>query len=91
MPTKRKIKVVHKKLGRQKAWGQAADYIEIDSRANGKKHLEILVHEAIHILIPILSEDAVTGMGVILANTIWDERYRRVDNSNEIPLQDGLK
>ena len=47
MPVKRKIKVVYKKLGRSSAWGQASDFIEIDPRARGKKHLEVILHEGV--------------------------------------------
>lgn len=90
-PKKRKIKVVYKKLGRSGAWGQAGDHIEIDPRIRGKKHLEILIHEGLHVLLPILSEEAVTDIAIILTNTIWEEHYRRIDNSNETPLQDGKK
>ena len=91
MPVKRKIKVVYKKLGRSSAWGQASDFIEIDPRARGKKHLEVILHEGVHVLLPVLSEDAVEGIAILLANTLWEDGYRKVDNSNEIPLQDGLK
>lgn len=88
----RKIKVVYKKLGREKIWGQADDYIEIDPRliGTGVKHLEVLVHEALHVCFPDMSEEAIEKAGVRISKTLWSEHYRRVDNSKStIPLQDG--
>lgn len=46
------MEVQHKKLGRQRAWGQAKDWlnlIELDERLIGKKHFEIAIHEIMHI------------------------------------------
>jgi hypothetical protein len=91
MAPKRRIKVVYRKLGREKIWGQAEDHIEMDERLMGKKHLEILIHEALHVCFPSLSEDDVVRAGVLMANTLWHEQYRRVDNSNYFALQDGKK
>jgi hypothetical protein len=91
MKSKKKIKVVYKKLGRSSAWGQAAKFIEIDPRATGKKQLEILLHEGLHVVFPDLSEEAVVNAAVLLTNTLWSEDFRRVDNRNSIPLQDGSK
>jgi hypothetical protein len=88
----RKIKVVYKKLGREKIWGQADDYIEIDPRliGTGIKHLEVLVHESLHVCFPDMSEQAIESAGVRISKTLWSEHYRRVDNSKStIPLQDG--
>ena len=88
----RAIKVLYSKLGRTKAWGWAHsdnDSIEIDSRLKGKKHLEILVHEATHVLFPSLSEEEVEKKSIILTNTLWKEGYRRIDNDTSTKLQDG--
>ena len=52
------IKVIYRKLGKEKAWGQAHSHnnsVELDPRITGKKHLEILTHESLHILFPELS------------------------------------
>jgi hypothetical protein len=35
------------------------------------------------------SEDDIVTKSVILTNTIWGEKYRRVDESPHPPLQDG--
>jgi hypothetical protein len=92
MGARRKIKVVYKKLGRERIWGQADEHIEIDPRLIGKgiKHLEVLIHEALHVCFPYMSEEEVEKAGVLLAKTLWSEHYRRVDNSiSKIKLQDG--
>lgn len=92
MANRRKIKVVYRKLGKEKAWGQCHDdCIEIDERVFGKKHLEILVHEMIHWINPEDSEDQVIKKSVLITNTLWSEGYRRIDNNNIEPLQDGKK
>lgn len=90
MPRKsNKIKLVYRKLGRERAYGQADDFIELDPRLKGKKHLEILNHEAFHVLFPHLTEEEVIKKSIILTNTLWGEGYRRIDNDTSHPLQDG--
>lgn len=92
MPKRRRIKVVYKKLGRANAWGLADDtnrVVELDERLKGKKHLEILTHEVIHLLLPDASEEEVEEISINLTNILWREGYRRIDNSAEDPLQDG--
>lgn len=87
-----KIKVKYLKLGKTKAWGRAhhnGNIIELDERLKGKKHLEIITHEALHLLFPSLSEENVIKKSVCLTNLLWNEGYRRTDNSNNEPLQDG--
>lgn len=90
-----KIKVIYKKLGRHKVYGFANlgdNEVEIDIRLKqkgGKKHLEILVHECMHILFPEADEDEIVQKSIRLVNTIWNEHYRMVHNQDDIPLQDG--
>lgn len=88
-----KIKVVHKKLGREKAYGMADSdgTVYIDPRLKGKKHLEIVLHECLHILYPEDSEEAIVDKSVTLCKILWKDGYRKVDNSNKVPLQDGSK
>jgi hypothetical protein len=88
-----KIKVIHKKLGREQAHGIAESdgIVYIDSRLKGKKHLEILLHECMHLLNPMDDEESIVDKSVTLCNILWKEGYRRVDNSNDVPLQDGSK
>jgi len=88
-----KIKVVHKKLGREKAYGMADSdgVVYLDPRLKGKKHMEIILHECLHLLYPDDSEEAIVDKSVTLCKILWKEGYRRVDNSNNVPLQDGSK
>jgi hypothetical protein len=92
MANRRKIKVVYQKLGRERAYGIADDdTVYVDPRLTGKKQLEIIVHESLHVLWPEADEEEIERKAIILTNTLWYEHYRRVDNSNKIPLQDGKK
>jgi len=89
-----RIKVVYTKLGREKVWGLAHigdNLIELDARLKGKKHLEILVHEAVHLLLPEADEEEVVRVSVALTLLLWAEGYRRVDGDEEIFLQDGMQ
>jgi hypothetical protein len=88
-----KIKVIYKKLGREQAHGIAESdgIVYIDPRLKGKKHLEILLHECSHLLNPNDSEEAIIEKSVTLCKILWREGYRKVDNSNDTPLQDGSK
>jgi hypothetical protein len=89
---RRKIKVVYRKLGKEKVYGWCHDnFIELDETLIGKKHLEILTHESLHFLFPEASEEEVTKKAIVLTNTIWGEMYRRIDNHNIEPLQDGRR
>ena len=88
-----KIKVIHKKLGREQAHGIAESdgIVYIDSRLKGKKHLEILLHEVGHLQNPDDTEEEVIEKSVTLCKVLWQQGYRMVDNSNDTPLQDGSK
>ena len=85
------IKVKYQKLGKQKVWGLADSegIIYIDSRLKGKKHLEILIHEALHILLPEAEEDEIVVKSIALTNLIWKKRYRRIEEDKKEPLKDG--
>ena len=86
----KKIKVIYKRL--KKVWGYANmddGTSEIDNRAKGKKHLEIVLHEMTHILWPDETEEEVERKSIIMTNTLWQEKYRRIDDANHTPLQDG--
>lgn len=88
----RKIKVIYKKLGRNKVYGFANcgdDEIEVDSRLKGKKQLEIIIHESMHLLLPDAEEDEIIEKSVILTNTLWYQGFRMVDSDISTPMQDG--
>ncbi len=89
-----KIKVVERKMLREVAIGKAHsddNLIEIDPRLKGKKYLEILIHEALHLLYPKASEAEVIKKSITMTNLLWEQGYRKIDNTNSDPLQDGKK
>jgi hypothetical protein len=86
-----KIKIIYRKLGKEQAYGISSSdgVIEIDERLKGKKHCEILIHEILHLLNPKDDEKTIIRKSVTLTKILWNEGYRRVDDSNDEPLQDG--
>ncbi len=86
-----RIKIIYKKLGREQAHGIAESdgIIYLDPRLKGKKHLEIMIHEVLHILNPADSELSIIKKSITLTKVLWKEGYRRVDDTNDEPLQDG--
>jgi len=88
-----RIKIIYKKLGREQAHGIAESdgNVYLDPRLRGKKHTEILIHEVLHLLNPNDSELSIIKKSITLTNILWKEGYRRVDDSNDMPLQDGSK
>ena len=75
-----KIKVVHRKLGNEKAWGLASgNLVELDIRLKGRRHLLYLLHEALHIIHPEWSETKVVKVSRILCKVLWEQKYRKTD------------
>lgn len=91
--SERRVKgIVYKKLARRNALGlveDESDVIHIDPRVKGRKHLEILIHEAFHIFYPHWSEDKVIRDSAELTRLLWEQGYRRCDQDDSQPLQDG--
>lgn len=83
MGTKKKpIKVIHRKLGREKANGQAwtdKRLIEIDDRITGKEYLDVVIHEVTHCQNPKWPEITVTARATELCNVLWELGFRWVD------------
>ena len=76
-----KIKVIDKKLGRQKAVGQAyadAKVIEIDPRQTSRNYLDTLIHELLHVYNPEWSETKVSKTANEMTDIIWKKNYRRI-------------
>lgn len=85
MPRKkaRKVKVVWRPLGKERAWGQATmdprrPLIEVDPRLSPARELEVLCHEALHIAFPKMSEKEVDRAGKVVSRVLWSQNYRRV-------------
>lgn len=73
------IKVIHRKLGNEKAWGLAQDnQIELDVRLTGRRHLLYLLHEMLHVIHPDWSETKVVQVSRRMCKVLWDQRYRRI-------------
>lgn len=86
--------VRYKKLGRRKALGiveHGDDIIYIDPRLKGRKQMEILIHEAMHILWPHIvkndEEEEVIMISVELTKMLWSEGFRRVDTDESTDFQ----
>jgi hypothetical protein len=85
MPRKkpRKVKVIWRPLGKERAWGQATTdpahpVIEIDPRLSPQRELETLTHESLHLAFPEMSEKEVDRAGKVVSSVLWQENYRRV-------------
>ena len=83
MSKRRSPKVIVRKLGRERAWGQATTdsaypLIEIDPRLGAKRALETLCHEQLHISLPNLSEREIDRLGKEVSETLWRQNYRQV-------------
>lgn len=76
------MKIIYRKLGKEKALGQAHSdgLIEIDERLKSKKKLEIIIHEMLHILNPEFSESKVLDQSKKMSKILWQENYREVND-----------
>jgi len=84
----RKPVVVHRLLGREKAWGlQSGHRIDIDARLSGKAKLEVLLHEWMHWRHPELAEKEVNSDARLLAQFLWDHRIRVVEPGDTLVKQ----
>lgn len=73
-------------------WGMAYHdecLIEIDERAKGKKKMELLLHEASHLLHPEKTEEEIVKISVAMTKLLWSEGFRCIDNTDIEPMQDG--
>lgn len=52
----------------------------VDARCKGIKKIEVITHEALHILMPGMAEDDVVRVSAIMARTLWHEGIRPVEN-----------
>ncbi len=83
---KRKIKIVEKKLGRRQSLGMwepetnTSAIIHIDERLKGFQRLLIIIHEALHEVVPDWTEEKVVNISETLAGILWKCDYRHVDH-----------
>jgi hypothetical protein len=84
--TKRKLRIVLRKLGRHKAVGiywtphrsDGTPVIEIDPRQEAKAELDTVIHEGLHHCFPDLTEAQVSAAAADLTEIQWALGYRRV-------------
>jgi len=83
MKSPRRIKIIDRKLGKERAVGQAHHgdkLIEIDPRQRSRDRLDTLCHEVIHLLGPHLSEETVISHANILSDALWRDKWRRIEH-----------
>lgn len=73
--------VIYRKLGKEQAWGQVEVddppfEIEIDERLRGFSKNKYLIHEALHLALPELSELEVRRVSFFLARLQHRENLR---------------
>jgi len=76
------FKVIRRRLGRERAAGQAVfgdGLVEIDPRESPYEQLDTIIHESIHLLDPEMSEEQVDAWARKISITLWRQKYRRVD------------
>jgi predicted metallopeptidase len=82
MQKKQSIKVVFRKLGKEKAHGLAYKEertIHVDERLKGIEKLDVIIHEIIHIQQPNWGEARVEGNARELARILWDNNLRFIE------------
>ena len=79
-------KVIEAKLGQEKADG-IMDYedgvIYIDERLRGRRKIDTLLHERLHAKYPDWPEKKVATLAAMLADFLWINHVRPVDNKLE--------
>jgi hypothetical protein len=82
---KKKIKVIERKLGREridgdKIWGYAikqSQEMHVDPRQKPKDLMETFVHEGFHLIFPELDEEYITKRAKLFNDLMWELGYRR--------------
>lgn len=75
----KKVKIIERKLGREKALGQAwDDLVEIDPRQCSKEYMDTAIHELLHIAQPELSESKVVRVSRLISSKLWKLGFRRI-------------
>lgn len=77
----RKLVLTERKLGRERAAGQAFPedgLIEIDPRLKPRQWLSTLVHEAVHMAFPEAEERSVARAERVITRILWRAGIRRI-------------
>lgn len=78
----KKVTVIHRKLGKERAHAIATiekKIIEVDERITGYRYLLYMLHEHTHIIHPDWSETAVVAESRKIARFLWDNGFRWSD------------
>ena len=81
--------VIYKRL--RKKWGEADQtegVIYIDTRADGRKEMEMYDHEMLHVLAPYLTEETIIEIAAEMTRVRWAAGYRKIKGEAVQPLQD---
>ena len=86
--TRKRITVVERKLGKERAqglayydyYGEGKSLIEIDPRQNSKEYLDTLIDEALHTIFPDMKEKKVASIAGRLTRVLWRQGYRRIQD-----------
>lgn len=86
MAKQKPVRVVEKKLGRERALGQAIkgggyrgrDLIEVDPRQSPREYMDTIIHEGLHVINPATPERVVSSTASKLASILWMQGFRRV-------------
>jgi hypothetical protein len=76
------LRIIDRKLGRERAVGQyehGTKRIEVDPRQTSRERMGTVIHEALHYLYPDASEDEVLRAEAVISDTLWADRYRRME------------
>lgn len=73
-------KVVEKKLGRSRCYGEwvRPGLIRIDPRLRPEIYMAVLIHECMHEFFPYLSEEEVTRSAPQFARVLWRQGFRKL-------------
>lgn len=77
-------RVIEALLGRRKALGlyhPDDGTIEIDKRLTGKARLDTLIHEYLHHISPKTPEEQVNAAATAMADFLWKNRIRIIDEA----------
>jgi hypothetical protein len=77
----RKVRIVERKLRRERAVGRVfleEGVIEIEERQKPREWLSTLVHEALHVAFPGMSEKQIAAAEKKVADILWRAGVRRI-------------
>lgn len=75
---RKQTKVIYKRLKNYWGWSDnRTNVIELSDKLKGKKHLEIIIHEHLHLLLIPYDEEHIKEMARKMSNLLWKDGYRK--------------